>query len=112
MRIETSSMLVGSSARTILRLDRQRTGDRDALPLAAGELVRVLRRDLFRRHEPDGVQQLVHALLDLAARDDVVDAQRPLDVVAHGLDRIERVERVLEDDLHLRAVAEDVRAGA
>ena len=56
MRIETSSIagrLVGEDDR---RLDRERAGDRDALPLAAGELVRVLGRDLLRRHEADRVR--------------------------------------------------------
>jgi hypothetical protein len=72
--------------------------------------VRVLGSDLLRRHETDGFQQLEHARSHLSARDDVVDAQRPLDVVAHSLDRVQRVERVLEDDLHLRAVVEDVPA--
>ena len=61
---------------------------------------------------PTRAQQLVHALLDLRARDDLVDAQRPLDVVAHRLDRIQRVERILEDQLHLRAVVQDVAAPA
>ena len=47
------------------RLDRERARDRDALPLAARELVRVLLRDVLRRDEADRAQQLVHALLDL-----------------------------------------------
>ena len=46
MRIETSSIEIGSSATTTRRLDGERARDRDALPLAARELVRVLRRDL------------------------------------------------------------------
>ena len=91
-----------------LRLDREGTSDRDPLPLAAGELVRVLRRDLVRRHEPDRPQQLVRAFLDLRGRHDPVDPQRALDVVADRLHRVERSEGVLEDDLHLRAVVEDV----
>ena len=62
MRIETSSMLVGSSARTTFGSTAEHARDRDALALAAGELVRVLRRDLLRRDEPDRAQQLVHAL--------------------------------------------------
>ena len=91
-----------------LRLDRERAGDRDPLPLAARELVRILGGDVLRRDEPDRAQQLVHPLLDLARRDDLVDPKRTLDVVAHRLDRIERAEGVLEDDLDLRAVVKDV----
>src|SRR5712691_7259862 len=88
--------------------DCERPRDRDALTLTAGELVRILRGDLLRRHEPDRVQQLVHALLDLRARNDAVDPQRPLEVMANRLDRVQRREGVLEDDLHVRAVPQDV----
>ena len=38
--IETSSAETGSSSTTQLRVERERAGDADALPLAAGELVR------------------------------------------------------------------------
>ena len=38
---DTSSADVGSSATSRLGLERQGTGDADALPLATGELVRV-----------------------------------------------------------------------
>ena len=43
-----------------LRLDRERAGDRDALALAAGELVRIALREA--RLEPDQLQQLGDAL--------------------------------------------------
>ena len=91
------------------RLDGERPRDRDALPLAARELVRVLRRDVLGRHEPDRAQQVVDALLELVALDDPVDLQRPLDVVADRLHRVQRAERILEDHLNLRAVAESAR---
>src|SRR4051794_24140742 len=52
----------------------------------------------------------MHALLDLARRHHLVDPERARDMVAHGLDGIERVEGVLEDQLHLRAVAENCTA--
>ena len=39
--IETSRALIGSSATIRSGLERQRPRDADALPLAAGELVRV-----------------------------------------------------------------------
>src|SRR5581483_7812510 len=92
------------------RLDGERPRDRDALALAARDLVRVLRRDVLRRHEADRVEQLEHAPVDAAARDDAVDPQRPRDVVADRLDRVQRAERILEDHLHLRAVGEHVAA--
>ena len=95
-----------------LWLDREGARNCDALALSARELVRVLRRDLLRREEADGAQQLVHALLDLRRRNDAVDPQRTLDVMANRLDRVQRVERILEDHLHLRAVPEDVAATA
>ena len=108
MRIETSSMLVGSSARTI----RGSTASARAIatrcrcpPESSCGYLAATSSD---RHEADRVQQLERARPHLSARDDVMDAQRPLNVVAHGLDRVQRVEGVLEDDLHLRAVVEDV----
>ena len=60
--VEHRDRLVGEDHR---RLDGKRAGDRDALPLAAGELVRILRRDRLRRDETDGAQELVDALVDL-----------------------------------------------
>ena len=107
--VEHARRLVGEDD---LRLDGECARDRDALALTARELVRILVRYLLRRHETDGLEQLVHALVDLRRRDDVVDAQRPRDVVSHGLDRVQRAERVLEDELNLRAVTEDVLAPA
>src|SRR5262249_3142776 len=80
------------------------------LALPARQLVRELRGHLLRRHEADAGEQLVDALVDARRRHDLVDAQRPRDVVADRLDRVERAERVLEDDLHLRAVAQVVAA--
>ena len=63
-----------------LRLDRERAGERHALALAAGELVRVA---LVVAGEPDDAEQLVdalaHALLRLLA-----DLQPERDVLAHG----------------------------
>ena len=50
------------------RLDRQRAGDRHALALPAGELVRVLRGVLLGRDEADRLEQLVDATVDAAAR--------------------------------------------
>ncbi len=101
--VEHRRRLVGEDH---LRLDRERARNGDALALAAGELVRVLLRDLLGRHEPDRVEQLVHAVEHVGLRHDPVDQQRPRDVVVDALGRIERRERVLEDHLHARAVLE------
>ena len=103
--VEHADRLVGKDD---LGLDGERARDRYALPLPARELVRVLLGDLPRWNEPDRVQQLVDALVDLRGRHDAVDPERSLDVVADGLHRVERPERILEDHLHLRAVAKDV----
>jgi hypothetical protein len=63
--------------------------------------------NVLGRHEADRAQQVVGALLDLAALDDPVDAKRPFDVMEDRLRRVERPERILEDHLHLRPVAQD-----
>jgi hypothetical protein len=68
-------MLVGSSASRISGCERAR--DRDALTLAARARGVLLRDAPAVR--PHRAQQVVHALLDLVALDDPVDAQRPLD---------------------------------
>ena len=107
--VEHRGRLVGDDHR---RLDRQRACDRDALPLAAGQLVRVLRGDPLGRHQADRLEQLVHPLFQLSVRHQAVDLQGPRDVVADRLDRVQRPERILEDHLHLRAVAQDVGARA
>ena len=52
-----------------------------------------------------------HALVDLARRHDVVDPQRPLEMVPDRLRRVQRAERILEDHLHLRAVVAGAAAG-
>ena len=59
---------------------------RDALPLAAGELVGVLRQHLFYAERAGG---LAHALLDLARRH-LLDGQRQ----GYVLERRERVQQV------------------
>jgi len=89
-------------------LDGERPGDRDPLALSARELVGVLRSHLLGREQPDAPEQLVHALLDVPARADPVDQQRPRQVMVDPLDRVQRRERILEDHLHLRAVGEHV----
>ena len=76
----------------------ERAGDADALPLAAGELVRVAVREV--RVETDDLQELLHPLgLRLALRE-VMDLERLADDVADGHARVQRRVRVLEDHLH------------
>ena len=83
-----------------LRLERERTCDTDALPLATGELVRVAVAVLGG--EPHGGEQLVDTRQRLGASD-AVDEQRLRDDVAHRHAGVERGERVLEHDLHRTA---------
>ena len=94
------------------RLDGQGARDRDALALAAGELMRILRRDVLGRHEADVLEQVVDVRLDLVRRDDPVDAKRTLEVMTDRLRRVQGAERILKDHLHLRAVVEDRPAAA
>ena len=84
-----------------LRLDRKRPGDADALALPAGELVRVAPG--VERLEPDHLEELGDALLALGRRHHVVQHQRLGENLADGHARVERRERVLEDQLHLAA---------
>ena len=53
----TSSAVVGSSARRILGLRRERHGDQHALPHAAAELVRVVAHAARRRRDADALHQ-------------------------------------------------------
>ena len=82
------------------RVERQRAGDADPLPLAAGELVREAVAVLGA--EPDRAQQLRDPLLPVGPVD-AVDPQRLGDDLAHGHARVQRRVRVLEDDLDLAA---------
>ena len=84
-----------------LRVQHQRSRDRDPLPLAAGEHVRIavieLRSQADLRHHRAGGRGAVggaHA---------GVDEQRLLQRLADLLARVERAVRVLEHDLHLAA---------
>ena len=85
-------------------LHRQAARDRDPLPLAAGEFVRVLVERDFR--QADLLQQLereVGALLRGCA--DAVDLHRLGQDLPDGEARIERRVRILEDDLDAPLVA-------
>ena len=85
-----------------LRLQRERAGNADALALPAGKLVRIIVH--LRLAQADALEQCGDALLHLAAARGAVHAHRLGDDVAGRHARIERGERVLEDDLHLPAV--------
>src|SRR5207302_8502521 len=82
-------------------LDRQRSCDADALPLAAGKLMGVA-------VDEAGVQahyaeQLLDPVLPLLSLREVVDVDRLADDVSHGLPRVERRVRVLKDHRHVAA---------
>ena len=85
-RASTSSALaesrfpVGSSSSRTLGRDDERAGDRDALLLAAGELVRPVAGPV---READGGERLEHALPSLARGEARVD-ERQLDVLGGG----------------------------
>ena len=82
-----------------LGMERQRAGDADALALAAGELVREALGVVAR--EADHLEQLAYPPRLLRPRPPAVDHERLGDDVLDRHARIERAERVLEDDLHL-----------
>ena len=97
---DTSSAEVGSSQTISRGSHRQRARDGDALALAAGELVRVA----LQRVAPqaDLVDQRARAAARRALRS-MLGAQREqafLEDVEHAHARVQRRERVLEDDLH------------
>ncbi len=88
----------GLVAHQQVRLDDQRAGDADPLPLAAAELVRVATGVVG--HEADEVHHPAHLRGALRRGADAVDPQALADAVADRRSRIERRVRVLEDDLH------------
>ncbi len=90
------------------RPDGQRAGDADALPLAAGQLVRVALGVLGL--QPDHVEQGAHARRATRARGEPVHADRLADDAPDRHARVQRRVRVLEDDLRL-APERQQRAG-
>ena len=79
------------------RLDRQRAGDRDALPLAARQRD-GLARGVFGR-QSDGAQEIRHLPAD-ATSARLGHEHRLLQRRADRAHRVERRVRILEDDLH------------
>ena len=97
--VEHRDRLVGDEQ---LRVEHEARRDRHALALAAGELVRVAVEEELGRRQARRAQRVAHALLALARR------RRPprgsssgsSTVCAHAEARVERLVRVLVDDLH------------
>ena len=87
-----------------LRAAGERTGDRDALPLPAGERRRVAPRELGG--QADFLQQRRHDLRPLAPLADAVNVEREAERGAHGALRVEGGERVLLHKLDGAAVDE------
>ncbi len=81
-----------------LRLHRQRPGDADALPLPAGELVRVARACSAPR-PTSASSAATRSRRSLAGAADAVDGEHLGEGVGHGHARVERRVGVLEDDL-------------
>jgi len=94
--VEGGDRLVGDDQ---LRVQGQRPGHADPLPLAAGELVRIA-VDVLRR-QADEVEQFAHPALDLVPVPALVDAQGLGEYLADSLARVERRVRVLEHHLQL-----------
>src|SRR4029079_15871503 len=84
-----------------LRIQRERSGESDPLPLSTGELVRKAIRVL--RAQADGAQQLVAARPPLLAAVEPVDSEWLRHDLTHGHARVERRVRVLKHDLKLAA---------
>ena len=84
-----------------VRVERQRAGDADALPLAAGELVRIAVLVVFL--QPAGAHDAADVVVKLLLGHDVVLADRLAYYLAHGYARAEAGVRVLEDYLYARS---------
>src|SRR5439155_10995000 len=89
---------------------RERAGDADPLPLAAGELVGIAAHVIGA--EPDPLEQFDDPLLELApVFRKLMNDQRFPDDRAHGHARIERGVWVLKYDLHVTAERPQRAAG-
>ena len=105
---DTSSEETGSSRIDQLRLAGERTGDADALSLAARELVRVAIGE--SRAEADQVEQLLDSpSTGPAAPVEAMDLQRLTNARAHRTSGVERGVRVLEDHRGLGPQAPEAR---
>ena len=89
------------------RIGRERARDRDPLPLAAAELMRVAAGR--SRGQPDELEQLRDACAPARGEEDVEHIKRVGELRADLAPRVQRRVRVLEDHLQPRELA---RAGA
>jgi len=69
------------------RIQRKSTGDRNALPLTPGELVRVTKQVLWAK--TDSLEQLENLLIEILSRGFVVHPERATDDVTNQLPRVE-----------------------
>ena len=99
----TSSAVVGSSAISSAGSQRQRHGDHDALAHAARQVVRIVVDALRRRGDPHQLEHFDRARLGGLRRHRGVGQDRLDDLLADGVDRVERGHRLLEDHRHLAA---------
>ena len=105
VRIETSSIETGSSATTSSGPIDQGAGDDDALALAAGQLVRVAEREVGAGRRPAASSADQHPRLAVGQRvRELVDLERLGHEVVDRLLRVQRLVRVLEDELDPPAV--------
>ncbi len=96
--VERADRLVGHQEG---RIGRERARDADALPLAAGKLVRIALR--MARIEADVRKAPRHLGLERGAGGEAVDRETVGDLRADPAARIEAAIRILEDDLHAPA---------
>ena len=85
-----------------LGFERKRTGNTDALTLTAGEFMRVAVSHV--RGESHALKEQRYAVVHLLFGAVVVDHHRLGNRVAHGLPRVERGVRILEDHLQIAAL--------
>jgi hypothetical protein len=80
------------------RVAGQGRGDQGALAQAAGELIRTLTRAQFGLGDADVSEQFQHPLATLGRVQVGVQAQDLVDLAAHGAQRIEGEQRVLQHE--------------
>ena len=91
--VERRRRLVGDQQ---LGFQRTGDGDDDALALAAGQFVRIARQREFRLRQADAVEHFSRPFLGVGAARLGVPAYALGDLLADGLDRVERRHRLLE----------------
>jgi hypothetical protein len=91
--VERGGRLIGDQE---LRLQRAGNGDDDALALPAGQLVRIARQRKLPGGQPDALQHLLCQALGVRAVRPGVPADALGDLLADGLERVQRGHRLLE----------------